>query len=115
MSEAVEHKLLRSKNTFYFRFHQINQSNFDKKQLKYVENIQKDKNKMDIFYRTSSFLSFCMFYTCPLKAGNTMKTSNLGILDAMIIIKLGIPYNFQIINLGIPTKTLIFASIIQHN
>ena len=33
MSEAVEHKILRSKITFFFRFRQINQPNFDKKQL----------------------------------------------------------------------------------
>ena len=35
VSDAVEHKLLRSKNTFYFRFHQINQPNFNKKHLSF--------------------------------------------------------------------------------
>ena len=36
MFEAVEHKILRSKITFFLRFHQINQPNFDKKQLSFL-------------------------------------------------------------------------------
>ena len=40
MSEAVEHKLSRRKNTFTFRFRQINQPNFDKKQLSFIRNSQ---------------------------------------------------------------------------
>ena len=38
MFEAVEHKILRSKITFFFRFHQINQPNSDKKQLSFLLN-----------------------------------------------------------------------------
>lgn len=35
VSDAVEHKLLRSKNTFYFRFQKTNQPKFNKNHLSF--------------------------------------------------------------------------------
>jgi len=41
--EAVEHKILRYKKSFYCQFHQINQPNFDKKQLSFRLKLPGDK------------------------------------------------------------------------